>query len=122
MLIRAGGAEVVTVSNLPGPVYPDLADPYHGERPCCFSGDGRHVASGSEDGFLQVWDLTGAQVTSIILSHFHEQRHAAAAMEECRVPIQSFMDCSLFGLPCTIRRIVAKRIFNEILLAIVLLY
>ena len=57
-----GGAEVVTVSDLPGPVYPDLADPYHGDRPCCFSRDGRHVATGSEDGYLQVWDLTGAQV------------------------------------------------------------
>jgi len=59
-----GGADVVTVTDLPGPVYPDLADPYHGERPCCFSRDGRHVATGSEDGFLQVWDLTGAQVDS----------------------------------------------------------
>jgi len=53
------------VTDLPGPVYPDLADPYHGERPCCFSHDGRHVATGSEDGFLQIWDLTGAQVFNI---------------------------------------------------------
>ena len=56
------GAEVVTVSGLPGPTYPNLADPYHGERPCCFSKDGSHVVTGSEDGWLQVWDLTGAQV------------------------------------------------------------
>jgi len=62
-----GGAEVVTVTDLPGLVYPDLADPYHGERPCCFSRDGRHVATGSEDGRLQVWDLTGAQVYSLYM-------------------------------------------------------
>ena len=53
---------------LQGLVYPDLADPYHGERPCCFSHDGRHVATGSEDGFLQVWDLTGAQVSLTALT------------------------------------------------------
>ena len=56
------GAEVVTVSGLPGPTYPALADPYHGERPCCFSGSGRMIATGSEDGWIQVWDLSGAQV------------------------------------------------------------
>jgi len=26
-----GGAEIVTVTDLPGPVYPDLADPYHND-------------------------------------------------------------------------------------------
>ena len=56
------GAEVVTVSGLPGPTYPALADPYHGERPCCFSGSGRMIATGSEDGWIQVWDVNGAQV------------------------------------------------------------
>ena len=55
----------MVVTDLPGPVYPDLADPYHGERPCSFSRDGRHVVTGSEDGYLQVWDLTGAQVASV---------------------------------------------------------
>ena len=56
------GAELVTVSDLPGPTYPQLADPYHGERPCTFSNDGRLVATGSEDGGLQVWDISGTQV------------------------------------------------------------
>lgn len=56
------GAERVVVTGLPGPTYPALADPYHGERPCCFSADGRHVATGSEDGWIQVWDLTGNMV------------------------------------------------------------
>jgi WD40 repeat protein len=56
------GAERLVVTGLPGPTYPALADPYHGERQCCFSADGRHVATGSEDGWLQIWDLTGAQV------------------------------------------------------------
>lgn len=55
----------MVVTDLPGPVYPDLADPYHGERPCSFSRDGRHVVTGSEDGYLQAWDLTGAQVASV---------------------------------------------------------
>ncbi|ELT90719.1 hypothetical protein CAPTEDRAFT_53852, partial [Capitella teleta] len=58
------GAEIMQVANLPGPNRPTLADPYHGERPICFSGDGRLVATGSEDGWLQVWDLTGAQAHS----------------------------------------------------------
>lgn len=58
------GAEVMTVTGLPGPLYPNLADPYHGERPCCFSRDGGHVVTGSEGGWLQAWDLTGAQVNN----------------------------------------------------------
>ena len=57
------GAEVVTVTGLPGPTYPSLADPFHGERPLCFSRDGRVVATGSEDGWLQIWDMSGAQVS-----------------------------------------------------------
>jgi len=61
------GAERLVVSGLPGPLYPALADPYHGDRPCCFSKDGKHVATGSEDGWIQVWDLTGAQVKMELL-------------------------------------------------------
>ena len=57
------GAEIVTVTGLPGPTYPALADPYHGERPCAFSRNGLHVATGSEDSWIQVWDLAGAQVS-----------------------------------------------------------
>lgn len=52
----------MTVTDLPGPTYPSLADPYHGERACCFAPDGRRIATGSEDGSMQVWDLSGAQV------------------------------------------------------------
>ena len=56
------GAEVFTVSGLPGPTFPGLADPYHGERPCHFAADGQTVITGSEDGVLQVFDLNGVQV------------------------------------------------------------
>ena len=59
------GAERVVVTGLPGPTYPALADPYHGERPCCFSADSRHVATGSEDGWIQVWALTGNEVRDL---------------------------------------------------------
>ncbi len=56
------GAEVVTVTGLPGPTYPGLADPYHGERPCTFSKDGQLVATGSENGVVQIFDTNGVQV------------------------------------------------------------
>ncbi|KAK2144717.1 hypothetical protein LSH36_736g01022 [Paralvinella palmiformis] len=59
------GAEIVTVTGLSGPTYPGLADPYHGERPCAFSRDGLNVATGSEDSWIQVWDLAGAQIHSV---------------------------------------------------------
>ena len=52
-------------SGLPGPTYPALADPYHGERPCSFSPDGTTIATGAEDGSLQIWDTNGAQVNVI---------------------------------------------------------
>ena len=63
------GAEVVTVTDLPGPRYPGLADPYHGERPCVWDRTGNVLASGSEDGGLQVFGTNGAQVGSAAYSN-----------------------------------------------------
>ena len=59
------GAELVTITDLPGPTYPGLADPYHGERPCSFSRDGKLVATGAEDGSLTVFDLNGTLVCNM---------------------------------------------------------
>lgn len=56
------GAEIVTVTGLPGPRFQGLADPYHGERPCVWDRKGKYIVTGSEDGGLQVWDINGAQV------------------------------------------------------------
>ena len=57
------GAELVTVSDLPGPTYPDLAYTYEGDRPCTFSKSGEKIILGSEEGEFQVLDLTGALVS-----------------------------------------------------------
>ena len=56
------GMEAVTITDLPGPTFAGLADPYHGERQCQFSRDGSYVVTGSEDGWTQIWDKTGAMV------------------------------------------------------------
>ena len=61
------GAEVVTVTGLPGPRYSTLADPYHGERPCTWDREGKVVVTGAEDGTLQVWDTNGAQVSNLCI-------------------------------------------------------
>ena len=65
----SSGAEIIAVTDLPGPRYPGLADPYHGERPCCFSRDGTVIATGAEDGTLQIWDLTGGLVCIVCSSY-----------------------------------------------------
>lgn len=56
------GAEIVTVTGLPGPRYPALAGSYNGERPCVWDRTGKQIITGSEDGGVQAWDTNGAQV------------------------------------------------------------
>ena len=67
-----------TILDLPGPTYPTLADPYHGERPCCFSPDGSRIATGAEDGSLQIWDVNGAQVTDLKIKNLQPLDYASS--------------------------------------------
>ena len=69
------GAEIVTVTSLPGPVWPPKDAPMqlmlHPVNPCCFSRTGERIASGTELGSVALWDVTGVQVNlySYISAH-----------------------------------------------------
>ena len=66
------GAELVTVTSLPLPVWPEKHETIqlmlHPVNPCCFSRTGDVIANGTEHGEVMIWDVSGVQVSYWIIS------------------------------------------------------
>lgn len=60
------GAEIVTVTSLPKPIFPDKSEGMqlmlHPVNPSCFSCTGENIANGTEIGEVMLWDKSGVQV------------------------------------------------------------
>ena len=61
------GAELVTVTSLPLPVWPGKEEPIqlmlHPVNPSCFSRTGEVIGQGTEHGEVMLWDVSGVQVS-----------------------------------------------------------
>lgn len=60
------GAELVTITSLPEPIFPDQSEEQqlmlHPVNPSCFSVTGERIANGTEIGQVMLWDKSGVQV------------------------------------------------------------
>lgn len=64
------GAELVTVTSLPLPVWPTKDEPIqlmlHPVNPSCFSRTGDVIGTGTEHGEVMLWDVSGVQVSILL--------------------------------------------------------
>lgn len=69
------GAEIVTVTSLPEPIFPDKNEGMqlmlHPVNPSCFSRTGKTIANGTEKGDVMLWDQSGVQVLTHIYIYIY---------------------------------------------------
>ncbi|XP_045175580.2 NACHT domain- and WD repeat-containing protein 1-like isoform X2 [Mercenaria mercenaria] len=100
------GAEIVTITSLPGPIFPDKNEGMqlmlHPVNPSCFSRSGETIANGTEIGEVMLWDKSGVQLHSkstpnkaVVYIHFSpDNRQIATAFKNSVLSIWSADDLS----------------------------
>ncbi|XP_052812431.1 NACHT domain- and WD repeat-containing protein 1-like [Mya arenaria] len=101
------GAEIVTVTSLPAPIFPDPEENpqqlmLHAVNPCCFSRNGDVIASGTELGDVMLWDKSGVQLNHVktdkravsFIQFSPDNRHIATAFKYGHLSIWNARDLS----------------------------